>query len=141
MSSLMQSLMTSYSKYFNLKYKHSGPLFESRYKAVRIDSEAYLEHISRYIHLNPRYWKRYPYSSLQYYFTAGEIGWLRPEKVEDLFENKALYLTFLEDYEDQKEILRRFTATPDDTWVLVQGQTRTAYGKLRHSSFRGFIDD
>lgn len=101
---LMRSIMTSYSRYFNLKYKRSGALFESRYKASRVDQDSYLEHISRYIHLNPRYWQRYPYSSLRYYFGA-HPEWLMPGKIEDVFTNKAEYIEFLKDYEEQKEIL------------------------------------
>jgi putative transposase len=67
MTQFMRSLLTSYSMYFNKKYKRSGPLFESRYKASMISDDAYLEHVSRYIHLNPRLWQHYDYSSLPYY--------------------------------------------------------------------------
>src|SRR3989344_6464753 len=75
MAVLMRSLMTSYSRYFNLKYKRTGRLFETSYKAVRISQQSYLEHISRYIHLNPRYWKNYAYSSLKYYKQATYPEW------------------------------------------------------------------
>lgn len=105
MTSLMRSLMTSYTRYFNLKYKRSGPIFESRYKASRISQQSYLEHISRYIHLNPRYWKRYPYSSLAYY-TGREIPeWLQPEKISSLFPSSDEYVLFLNNYEDHKQML------------------------------------
>ena len=53
MEMFMRSLMTSYSKYFNLKYKRTGYVFEGRYKAAIINSDEYLLHISRYIHQNP----------------------------------------------------------------------------------------
>jgi len=43
--------------------------------------------------------------------------------------------------EDQREILRRFTENPDNTWVLVDAQTKTIYGKLRHAAFKGFADE
>jgi putative transposase len=102
---LMRGVMTSYSRYFNLKYKRTGSLFENRYKSARIDDESYLMHISRYIHLNPRYWKRYPYSSLRHYQNPDRPEWLTPAKALDLFPNLPAYLTFLEDYEDQKHIL------------------------------------
>lgn len=102
---LMQSIMTSYSRYFNLKYKRTGPLFESRYKASRIDVRSYLEHISRYIHLNPRYWKSYPYSSLKYYLTD-QVDWVNTEKILDLFKDKGEYYKFLDDYEEHKMMLK-----------------------------------
>lgn len=105
LSSFMRSFMTSYSRYFNLKYKLSGSLFESRYKASLIDDQSYLEHISRYIHMNPRYWKRYPYSSLQFYFTSNHDDWINPSKIEELFTSKKEYIQFLEDYADEKEEL------------------------------------
>lgn len=46
----MKSIMTSYGMYFNLRYKRTGHVFESRYKSIRIDQESYLQHITRYIH-------------------------------------------------------------------------------------------
>lgn len=104
MTKLMRSVMTSYSRYFNLRYKRTGALFESRYKASRVDRDEYLQHISRYIHLNPRYWQRYQYSSLGYYFNI-RPEWLKPDKIESLFADKTAYLQFLRDYEEHKAIL------------------------------------
>jgi putative transposase len=104
MANFMRSIMTSYSRYFNLKYERTGSLFESRYKASRIDRNQYLDHISRYIHLNPRYWQHYRYSSLSYYFNDRPT-WIQPNKIEELFTERAAYIQFLKDYEGQKEIL------------------------------------
>ncbi len=105
MSAFMRSLLSSYSRYFNLKYKRSGPLFESRYKASKISQQSYLEHISRYIHLNPRYWLNYPYSSLKFYLENADAEWVQIDKIKFLFKNKEEYLIFLKDYEDQKIML------------------------------------
>jgi putative transposase len=102
---LMRSIMTSYSRYFNLKYKHTGSLFESRYKAVRIDSDQYLEHISRYIHLNPRRWEQYRYSSLKFYRNANEPEWLHSKKVLAIFPSREAYIQFVEDYEESRDVL------------------------------------
>ncbi len=106
MTKFMRSVMTSYSLYFNLKYKRTGRLFESRYKASRISNQDYLEHISRYIHLNPRYWKNYLFSSFQYYKSGVYPEWLQPEKIMILFGNPGAYQAFLEDYEDHKQMLK-----------------------------------
>lgn len=49
----MQRLLTSYSKYFNTRYDRSGSLFIHPFKAVLVEQDEQLLHVSRYIHLNP----------------------------------------------------------------------------------------
>jgi putative transposase len=105
MSQFMRSLLTSYSMYFNKKYKRTGPLFESRYKASLISDDAYLEHISRYIHLNPRNWQTYEYSSLPYYLHQISDEWIRPGHILSQFVTPAEYVQFMEDYVRHKEML------------------------------------
>ncbi len=104
MSTLMRGVMTSYSRYFNSKYSLSGSLYESRYKASRISSDAYLMHISRYIHLNPKDWMAYPHSSIHSYF-IGAPEWLETTPIVDLFGSLPVYADFLNDYADYKESL------------------------------------
>lgn len=104
-SAFMRSLMTSYVRYFNLKYKKTGSLFESRYKSSRIDDETYFVHISRYIHLNRRNWKYYKYSSINYYRKANEPEWLSTKRVLESFSSRKEYVDFLYDYEGHKEML------------------------------------
>jgi len=101
----MHGLMLSYSKYFNKTYRRRGPLFESRYKASRISNHSYLEHISRYIHLNPKVWKTYQYSSLQYYIGRHQAEWIKPSKIKEIFISEENYLNFLNDYVDYKRSL------------------------------------
>lgn len=105
MEKLMRSIMTSYSRYFNIKYKRTGPLFESRYKASLLDQDAYLQHISRYIHLNPRNWQTYRHSSLRYYKSDDVPEWLKPAKVLALFSGGGDYMDFVADYEQHKQML------------------------------------
>lgn len=52
-SSFLSIFQNSYTRYFNLKHKRIGPLFLDQFKAVRIETEEQLLHVSRYIHLNP----------------------------------------------------------------------------------------
>ena len=102
----MRSVMTSYSRYFNLRHKRSGPVFESRYKASRINSGQYLEHITRYIHLNPRRWESYYNSSLRHYRgdnTPPE--WLTIAPVMNLFTSSEDYLQFVADYEEMRDMM------------------------------------
>lgn len=51
--SIFSRVQNAYAKYINIKTKRAGPLFESRFKAKRLESEEHLLHVSRYIHLNP----------------------------------------------------------------------------------------
>lgn len=72
-SKYLGNFANSYTKYFNTKYERSGPIFQGKFKAVPIESNEQLLHVSRYIHLNPysasvvssiKQLKTYPYSSL-----------------------------------------------------------------------------
>jgi REP element-mobilizing transposase RayT len=53
LSSLMQPFALSYTKAINKRYGRVGSLFQGRFRAVRVDRDEYLVHLSRYIHLNP----------------------------------------------------------------------------------------
>lgn len=52
-SNFISQLSNSYTKYFNTKYARVGPLLQGAFKAVLIESDEQLVHLSRYIHLNP----------------------------------------------------------------------------------------
>lgn len=106
MQRMMRSIMATYSRHFNKKYKSSGPLFETRYKASRISSDPYLMHISRYIHLNPKNWRAHPYSSIHAYFGIGQPEWLQQGRIVELFDSLPVYADFLDDYEDHKAALK-----------------------------------
>jgi len=52
--SFMHKLGSSYAKYFNNKQKRQGVLFQGSFKAVRIDSDKYLQYLLAYINIvNP----------------------------------------------------------------------------------------
>lgn len=100
---LMHDISTSYARYFNDKYKRVGPLFQGRFKASLIIQESYLQHISRYIHLNPKDWRTNPYTSLPYWLGEKHAAWLTPDRL--LPESPHQYLAFVEDYQDYKRTL------------------------------------
>ena len=52
-SVFVQKLCTSYSMYFNKKYKRTGKLFEGPFKAVHTKNDVQSKYIFSYIHLNP----------------------------------------------------------------------------------------
>lgn len=53
LSRFMQQLLSRYAKYFNRRHGRTGHLFESRFRSILINDEAYLTTVVRYIHLNP----------------------------------------------------------------------------------------
>ena len=53
LSSHMRRLSISYTKAINKRCERVGSLFQGRLKAILVDRDAYLLHLSRYIHLNP----------------------------------------------------------------------------------------
>ena len=53
LSRVMRHINGVYTQRYNRLKKTDGPLFRGRYKAILVDSDAYLLHLSKYIHLNP----------------------------------------------------------------------------------------
>jgi len=103
-SGFMRSVLTAYSMYYNLRYKGSGHVFQGVFKASLISDEAYLAHISRYIHLNPETYKTYKWSSLQYYLGEPAPTWLHVSLPLEM--TSLQYNDFLEDYIDRRRLLK-----------------------------------
>ena len=113
----MRALLTSYSIYFNSKYERVGPLFQGRYRAVLVQSDPYLLHLSRYIHLNPKELRtkdgplyNYPYSSYPIYLGRRKCEWVNEKMILDIFgadcsKSQDLYRDFVEDDADSEGTL------------------------------------
>jgi REP element-mobilizing transposase RayT len=97
---LMRSVSTAYSMYFNYKYRQHGHVFQSIFKAAKITDEVYLLHITRYIHMNPRSYLSYKWSSIAYYQGKKPPAWVSAEKVNTMSPRQ--YREFLESYEGKK---------------------------------------
>ena len=53
LSRFVQRLFNSYTQAFNKQQGRGGTLFEGRAKSVLVDTDEYVLHLCRYIHLNP----------------------------------------------------------------------------------------
>lgn len=107
MEIFMKSLMTRYTQYFNRRYDRVGPIWQGRYKAILLETDEQLLHLTRYIHRNPDSLKRtvptgtvlfeQPSSYPNY---LGEISqlWVKPEFVLQNFEMSGFssYRAFVE---------------------------------------------
>ena len=119
---------SSYSHYFNTKYKRRGSLFEGRFKAIRVETETELLHLSRYIHLNPyssnlvKSRNRlclYRYSSLPEYVGKTETEICQKSSILSNFKDKDSYLRFVLDRADYQKSLEAIKhATFDDGNIL-----------------------
>lgn len=118
MQKLMRRLSTAYAMYFNKRYERSGYVFQGVYKAVLVDTDEYLLHLSRYIHLNPSELtgtvpvSEYLYSSYAYYLGRKSAVWLKPELILEYFlpakrtlnySKYASYQSFVDDYKNDSE--------------------------------------
>lgn len=74
----IQRLLNSFSHYFNIRNQQKGPLFESPFKATRVETEEQLLHLSRYIHLQPV--TGYLVEEPQDYFHSSYRAYLEKEK-------------------------------------------------------------
>ncbi len=101
---LMRKVSGSYTTYYNKRHNRVGHLFQGVFKASLIDDEAYLEHITRYIHLNPRDYMQWEYSSLSQYLGKLFSNWVKPERVM-MDKSTAEYSSFIQDHADYKNTL------------------------------------
>lgn len=113
-SKFMANFQNSYARFLNTKYKRVGPLFQSIFKAVRIESNNQLLHVNRYIHLNPsssylvkiNKLSEYPWSSFPDYLGIKQTTFVSPKLVLDQFKNVDDYKKFVFDQADYQRKLQ-----------------------------------
>jgi putative transposase len=95
----MQRVGIAYAMYFNRRYHRVGPLFQGRYRTVRVIGEQQVMEVSRYIHLNPERaglgWLQHQHSSLGDYLGERSDGIADPTAVLGLFDNPSDYGRYL----------------------------------------------
>lgn len=110
----MQRLSNSYTKYFNTKHSRVGPLFQGQFKAVRVQSDEQLLHVSRYIHLNPYTSKvvettegleHYQWSSLKEYLNLARKEICDKELINGIIPSTKEYRQFTLDYAEYAQSL------------------------------------
>ncbi|MFH1767014.1 MAG: transposase [Patescibacteria group bacterium] len=93
-SEFVSDIQNSYTKYFNIKNERMGSLFQGRFKSRRIDSNASVINLSRYIHLNPvkssktnknnnpNILDSYPHSSYKTWALSSSSGFLDTDELD-----------------------------------------------------------
>ena len=113
-SKFLSNFQNSYTRYFNVKHERDGYLFLDQFKAIRIESDEQLLHVSRYIHLNPytgfvikseKELETYPWSSYTEYFLD------KPRIIEkdillSFFDSKSSFKKFVFNQADYQKRLK-----------------------------------
>lgn len=111
-STFISKITNSYTKYFNTRYKRLGPLFQGIFKAVRVEDDQQLLHVSRYIHLNPiagyvvKDLKKFPFSSYLQYIDEKE-GFCQKGEILSHFKNPQDYEKFVLDQADYQRSIKQ----------------------------------
>jgi putative transposase len=113
-SKFIGQFSNSYTRYFNTKHNRVGPVFQGVFKAVEVESEEQLIHLSRYIHLNPYVsslvnkidLEKYQWSSLTIYL-GHTTNFIESQTVLSQFSKKFTYRDFVFDHSDYTRELER----------------------------------
>lgn len=113
-SKFLSNFQNSYTRFFNTKNQRDGPLFLNQFKAIRIETDEQLVHVSRYIHLNPytgyiiktlEEIKLFPYSSLASYLEDSN-DFIQTELIQSFFNKPIDYQEFVFNQADYQRRLK-----------------------------------
>ena len=103
-SLLTQRIFNSYGKTYNLKYQHSGTIFEGPVKVKPVTNQRYLLHLCRYIHANPvlhgitRTLDDWPYTNYHEWIGTRPGNLVDHDFIRDHFPTADSYRQFVLDY-------------------------------------------
>jgi len=106
----MHRIGTGYTKFFNKKYKRSGSLFQSSFRAIHIGSDEYLMHLSAYINLNNKIHQFGSLASKSSWdeYKMNKAGFCNKDIILNQFKNVGSYTNFakesLKDIRERKDI-------------------------------------
>lgn len=109
----IQRLCNSYAHYYNTKNEQKGPVFEGKFKAVRVVSAEQLLHLTRYIHLNPvtNYIvedpSKYEYSSYNDFLEKRNSHLVNTTIIMSKFSKSDSYKEFVIDRKEYQRELKR----------------------------------
>jgi REP element-mobilizing transposase RayT len=114
-SQAMMQLAVSYTKAMNKRYDRVGVLFQGPFRAIHVDQDSYLVHLSRYLHLNPviaglaEWAEEWEFSSYREYLGIRNGTLPEPEIVLSQFPSREAYREFVESYTArEREVIADF---------------------------------
>ncbi|BDA68384.1 hypothetical protein CAL7716_025500 [Calothrix sp. PCC 7716] len=113
LSELMQAFALSYTKAINNRFNRVGSLFQGPFQSIHVDTDEYLLHLSRYIHLNPvganlvKKPQDWIYSSYLDYIIPKKDSFVKKDKILEYFDLEYLapedsYRSFVESQQEEE---------------------------------------
>lgn len=104
-ATFIANFTNSYTRYFNTKHQRVGPLFQGVFKAVFVENDEQMIHLSRYIHLNPvvssiigvNDLTDYQWSSYPSYLAYPQGGFTETKQILSAFRSNDDYRNFVLD--------------------------------------------
>ena len=90
-SKTIGKLISSYTQSFDKVYQRSGPLFESPFKRILIDSEDEMRNLIIYIHQSPENFQNYKFSSYLAVISSAETH-IKRKEIIGLFNNRENFI-------------------------------------------------
>lgn len=114
-SRFLSNFTNGYTKYFNTKHHRTGVLFQGPFKAVHVETDEQLLHLTRYIHINPvvsyitsiKELESYSWSSLSEYLQRTPDVRCERRFVEAYVKKPEIYRKFLYDQIDYARELEK----------------------------------
>lgn len=136
----LKAVAGPYAQYFNTRYGRTGTLWDGRYRATLVDSEAYLLACMRYIELNPVRAgmvadpAAYPWSSYRVNGAGGADPLVRPHGLylglgEDDIGRRSAYRAVFRDHVELAE-LEAIRAATNKAWALGDDRFRQRMAAL-----------
>jgi REP element-mobilizing transposase RayT len=105
----MQSLLTSYVRYYNRKYNAGGALFDGPFRSRPLNTNKQIRWAVAYVNANHPSGPDYRYSTHCAFIDEHvQPGWLKPERALMVFGGREQYATYMRDHATRAELNARF---------------------------------
>lgn len=109
----ISNIQNSFARFFNVKNKRIGSLFQNPFKAVHLEDDEDFMHVARYIHLNPvtsfyikiKELETYPWTSHRFYLDKKANQIVRTDLLLGQFRSRNSYKKFILDQADYQQKL------------------------------------
>lgn len=139
LSVAIQWINVSYATYFNRKHGRHGHLFQGRFKAILIDADEYLKHLSRYIHLNPVRAKMV--SNPAEYTWSSYLAFIGKQKAPQFLETDWLLSNFSKRKKEARRNYKNFVESADIKTLENPNRQLTAGFILGDSDFVNWVKE